>query len=173
MYQLGPGPSTDEFDLLRQDVGIVEDTDTATHNISQGQYVIWKNNLYVASAAIATGNTLSSSNLTEVSNGLGGEVKSLSDQIGTVDIGTVSSLTALETGLKNVLATMKAGQIKTFLLATDTSFTLLPNTGGYSGFIQARAGNPPTSCIVQLYNQLQVWKTGYNNNGTFTWKTMS
>jgi hypothetical protein len=99
--------------------------------------------------------------------------KALNDQIGTVDIGTVSSQTALETGLKNVLATMKAGQIKTFLLATDASFTLLPNTGGYSGFIQARAGNPPTSCIVQLYNQLQVWKTGYNNNGTFVWKTMS
>ena len=81
MYQLGPGPSTDEFDLMRQDVGIVEDTDTATHNIAEGQYVIWKNNLTKASTAIAIGNTLSSSNLTAVSNGLGGELKSISDQI--------------------------------------------------------------------------------------------
>lgn len=66
-------------------VGIVEDGDTATQNISKGQYVIWKGALYVASAAIASGATLSTStNLTAKSSGLGEEVRGLSDQIGNI-----------------------------------------------------------------------------------------
>ena len=52
-----------------KDIGIVETGDTATHNISKGQYVIWKGSLYTASAVIAAGDTLSVSNLTAVSNG--------------------------------------------------------------------------------------------------------
>ena len=54
---------------VKSDLGIVEDTDTATHTIAQGQYVIWKGALYTASAAIPLGTTLSASNLTAVSNG--------------------------------------------------------------------------------------------------------
>lgn len=50
-------------------IGIVQNTDTATQNISEGQYVIWKGALYTASAAIASGATLSSSNLTAVTGG--------------------------------------------------------------------------------------------------------
>lgn len=68
---------------LRADIAIVENGNTATHNIAEGQYVVWKGDLYIASAAIASGATLSSSNLTAKPNGLGGEVTSLSDQIGT------------------------------------------------------------------------------------------
>lgn len=49
--------------------GIVEDGDTATQNIDIGQYVIWKGALYKASAAIASGATLSASNLTAVTGG--------------------------------------------------------------------------------------------------------
>lgn len=54
---------------VKSDLGIVEDTDTATHAIAAGQYVIWKDALYVASTAISLGTTLSASNLTAVSNG--------------------------------------------------------------------------------------------------------
>ena len=85
MYQGIPG-------AREEDIGIVEKTDTATHNISKGQYVIWKGKLYQANTAISTGGTLSTSNLTEKSNGIGDEVKSLSDQIGTLN----SNLTDLE-----------------------------------------------------------------------------
>ena len=69
---------------LKADIGIVENTDTATHTITSGQYVIWKGNLYTATTAIPAGSTLSLSNLSAVSNGLGNEVKSLSDQIGNL-----------------------------------------------------------------------------------------
>ena len=50
-------------------VGIVQNGDTATQNISKRQYVIWKGALYIASAAIASGATLSDSNLTAVTGG--------------------------------------------------------------------------------------------------------
>ena len=54
---------------MKSDIGIVEDTNTATHTIAAGQYVIWKDALYVATAAIPIGTTLSASNLTAVSSG--------------------------------------------------------------------------------------------------------
>lgn len=67
--------NTDE--LLKADIGIVENTDTATHTIAAGQYVIWKGSLYKASAAIPAGSTLSASNLTSVNNGGLNELKDM------------------------------------------------------------------------------------------------
>lgn len=58
---------------LKAAAAIVEDGDTATHTIAQGQYVIWQGALYTADAAIAAGTTLAASggnkNLTAVENG--------------------------------------------------------------------------------------------------------
>lgn len=54
---------------LKSDIGIVENTNTASHNISAGQYVIWKGELYTASDAISSGATLSNANMTAVSGG--------------------------------------------------------------------------------------------------------
>ena len=51
-------------------VAIVQTTDTATRAISSGQFVLWKGSLYTASSAIASGATLSLSNLTAVSDGV-------------------------------------------------------------------------------------------------------
>ena len=73
-------------------IAIVEDGDTATNNITQGQYVMWKGALYQASSAISSGTTLSSSNLTAKTNGLGGEIQSLSNDIISINyrFGTVT-----------------------------------------------------------------------------------
>lgn len=54
---------------LKAAIGIVENTNTATHNISEGNFVIWKGVLKVASSAISTGATLSDANLSSVPNG--------------------------------------------------------------------------------------------------------
>ena len=54
---------------IKSDIGIVEDTNTATHAIAAGQYVIWKGNLYTANSAIANGAALSTSNLSQVTIG--------------------------------------------------------------------------------------------------------
>ncbi len=67
---------------VKSDMGIVEDGNTATHTIAAGQYVIWKGALYTASAAIPTGTTLSTSNLTAVS---GGGLNALNGNIATIN----------------------------------------------------------------------------------------
>lgn len=57
------------FDDVKADMAIVEDTNTAQHDIYAGQYVIWKNQLYTASSNITTGDTLSLANLLAVGSG--------------------------------------------------------------------------------------------------------
>lgn len=62
------------IESLKGDIGIIENTDVATHSISAGSYVIWHNELYKASSAIAVDDALSSSNLTAVSGGAANEL---------------------------------------------------------------------------------------------------
>lgn len=50
-------------------IAIVANGDTAPQNILKDQYVIWNGALYTASSAIASGATLSSSNLSAAQNG--------------------------------------------------------------------------------------------------------
>ena len=91
----------------KSDLGIVEDGNTAIHSITKGQYVIWKGNLYTASSAIAIGTTLSTSNLTAVSNG---GLNSLNDHIATKqDKGnsvTGSTLETIESSLNTIASSM-------------------------------------------------------------------
>ena len=94
-------------DKLKSDLGIVEDTNTATHAIAAGQYVIWKDELYMASSAIAVGDTLSSSNLTAISSGLGSEVASLNSTIANNQLSTSNGVTVSKAG--NVV-TVASGQ---------------------------------------------------------------
>lgn len=76
---------TEQTDKIKSDIGIVEDGNAATHAISAGQYVIWKDELYMADDAISIGETLASSggskNLTAKPNGLGGEIAALNSKI--------------------------------------------------------------------------------------------
>ena len=58
-----------DIDKIKADIAIVENGNTATHNITAGQYVLWKTNLYTASANISIGTALSGTNLSSVSNG--------------------------------------------------------------------------------------------------------
>ena len=54
---------------LKQCFALVEDGTTASQNIAKGKYVIWKGVMCRAASAISSGDTLSSTNLTEVSGG--------------------------------------------------------------------------------------------------------
>ena len=72
-----------EIDDLAADIGFVEDTDTATHTIAKGQYVIWHGDLYKATEAIPATTALSASNLSAVTGGIGAEVASLSGNFTT------------------------------------------------------------------------------------------
>lgn len=76
---------------VNSNIGIVENGDTASQNITAGQYVIWKGALYTASVAIASGATLAvGTNLTAVS---GGAANALNSHFKMQDI-TISSTIA-------------------------------------------------------------------------------
>lgn len=76
------------IESLKGDIGIIENTDVATHSIPAGSYVIWHNELYKASSAIAVDDALSSSNLTAVS---GGAANELNDKITQMDWNALSA----------------------------------------------------------------------------------
>ena len=92
---------------IRRLIGIVEDGDTATHSIAAGKYVVWKGNLCKASTAIAIGTTLSTSNLTAVSDG---GLNEINGNITKID-GYYSLLTKTQTtssySTKNLYASRK------------------------------------------------------------------
>lgn len=59
----------EEIDDLKADLAIMEDGNTATHNIPKGHFVCWKGSLYIANTAIAISDPLSLTNLDPVNNG--------------------------------------------------------------------------------------------------------
>ena len=135
---------------VKSDLGIVENTDVATHNIAQGQYVIWKNSLYTASSPISTGATLSASNLTEVSGGLnvfnklyntqtysGGGVSAY--RMGNVCMINVSSHAAMNAWSSKTLTTlpteMRPKAAVCFAAAHDVSEVNLTITVGTNGAV--------------------------------------
>lgn len=82
------------IESLKGDIGIIENTDVATHSISAGSYVIWHNELYKASSAIAVDDALSSSNLTAVSGGAANELNN--NIVQEIDTGTGTGTNALK-----------------------------------------------------------------------------
>ena len=59
---------------LKRCIGIVEDTDTASQAIASNKYVIWKGDVCKSTSAISEGDTLSSSNLSAVTGGVGNDL---------------------------------------------------------------------------------------------------
>ena len=94
------GTHSTDIVALKNDLGIVESGDTATHTIAQGQYVIWHSALYTADAAITSGTTLAASgndkNLTAVENG---GLNAIRDNIKTGNFPTISTGTTASNGL--------------------------------------------------------------------------
>ena len=127
------------LDNLPADLAIVESGDNATHNITSGQFVVWKGSLYKTSAAIASGDALSGSNLTAVSNGglndLGSSVNTLNSNIGTSKTiefnGLHSATTGVTSGLDDLLdaelATMTSGERRALCLNPAASGSFVGN----------------------------------------------
>lgn len=74
---------------IKSSIAYMENSNTATHNIPAGSAVIWKNNAYTATQAIAIGDSLTTTNLTEVEKGF---INDLLSDLNTLN-NTVSSLT--------------------------------------------------------------------------------
>lgn len=137
----------------KSDLGIVEDGNTATHSITAGQYVIWKGNLYTAKSAIATGTTLSTSNLTAVSNG---GLNSLNEQIRTLNWKTLYSNTTFQNDVGRQISIDTTGIKLLDVMFYDTSisagnrFRLLLPCDGTLGATYFATGVDSTFDIVRV-----------------------
>ena len=133
----------------KSDLGIVEDGNTATHSITAGQYVIWKGNLYTASSAIATGTTLSTSNLTAVSNG---GLNSLNEHI----VVTMSDFMTANTTNANVSTTSSYVTKTANMKAIHIVATAKSNSGGWLNIGTLKTGYKPEVTTYEVCNVLAV-----------------
>lgn len=71
---------------VKKFIAIIENTDIATHNITEGSYVIWKNGLYTASTAILVDDALSLSNLSPSSTNVFEEINKLINKLKLINL---------------------------------------------------------------------------------------
>ena len=76
---------------LKRCIGIVEDTDTASQAIASNKYVIWKGDVCKSTSAISEGDTLSSSNLSPVTGGVGNDLSQDIAKFQTVPINATTN----------------------------------------------------------------------------------
>lgn len=87
---------------IKAALGIVEESNTASHTIASGKFVTWKGDLYKAKSAIPSGTTLSSSNLQAVSEG---GLNELSEQIANITtVNLVTGLTLYKLGRIRIIS---------------------------------------------------------------------
>ena len=93
---------------IKNSLAYVENTNTATHNMSSGTYVLWNNGAYKIKSGvnIAIGDTLSSSNLDPIGtkgfiNDLNDSITALNGKITSV-VNTTSDLSGLHEGVNAI-----------------------------------------------------------------------
>lgn len=112
----------DEY-AMDNSITYTERGDTATQNIPQGKYVIWKNNPYISIASISTGDTLSSSNLVALDHGIIDNllqtVNSQANQINTLN----NKLTVTKNTSISGITLWKQGNVVTINVALNNITT--------------------------------------------------
>lgn len=75
-----------KIENIKESIAIIENGNTATHNIPQGSYVLWQNHAYKAKANISINDTLSTTNLESISNGfINKEIETVVEQLTSYD----------------------------------------------------------------------------------------
>lgn len=130
---------------LKRCIGIVEDTDTASQAIASDKYVIWKGDICKSTSAISEGDTLSSSNLSAVNDGVGNDlsqaIANLSpSEYSTTGITASSGVSITQGGyfmIGSVCFVMMVLSNTSSIAQYGQLFTGLPKSKGFSG-----GGNP-------------------------------
>lgn len=147
------------------DLAIVENEDTAFNNITAGQYVMWKGEMYKAIAAIASGATLSvtgsGANLAAVNNGVANEILSL---LGI----TTSNLSNISDQMSTLLTDCDDATDPTINYYSNDSTLHKPGTGWY--FI--RVINRQAKMVTQVATPMNITSSRVfirtnTNAGTF------
>lgn len=138
--------------------------------ITAGQFVYVRNHgtltegLYVASTNIAANATLSTSNLTADS---AGGLNTLNSKIAIYDLGSFSSISDMETAISALKTNYDNIDIHFKLTEATLPFT---TTDYYGRFYKVGA----TRCYVNVYQASSMKEiVGYENSGTWTWKTVT
>ena len=176
--------------VVQSNLAIVQTTDEATCNISSGQYVVWKGVLCIASTAITTGETLSVSNLTAVTDGgfnnLSSSLSTLSSTVSGIKsktdvIGTYKSHSS--SGTKNFGGTSKASGATIQLTQgvwvvhanatvnktvsgkrTGLSIATTNNDGAYNANAYSLDVQRGSETANQYYNVAAVWNASGTTN---------
>lgn len=107
--------------LLMSNIAVVENGDTATHNILHREFVIWKRHLYQAKAAIAIDDPLSTTNLQAVSKGGLNTLEDVTDYSGDITWGAASVTGASPVGLLEGLGRIRMLRVVFHPTSTTTS----------------------------------------------------
>ena len=101
---------------------------------------------------------------------LGSDIQTLTNHLTTENLGTITSLSALETAITNLIPNVGSGEIKPITFSNTNNFGApFPNvTGQWTGYIQPSGGNR-NSGFVKLYCTIGYPMIGFDNAGTFTW----
>ena len=139
----GSSIATDENDIAEllyivrgSNIANLQTEDTASSNIAKGTYIFWKNRLYIASTAISSGTTLSTStNLTQVTGGAMNELKPKTD--------TITNASTNSNGM--VSSTLSPDNIVIVAAwVTGATYAVTPvrnsSSGNYAFFVQNAGG---------------------------------
>ena len=130
------------FEMLKSSVAITENTDEATHAIVKGEFVIWKNRMYQATANITIGDTLDNTNLSAISKGGLNVLEDTVDYSGLVTWGAANV-----TGNSPVCVLMGLGRIRMLRVVFHPTTNTLQ---GYQTILNIPAGHRPLSYISEL-----------------------
>lgn len=159
------------------DLAIVENDDAAFHNIAAGQYVMWKGEMYKATAAIASGATLSATgtgaNLAAVNNGVANELNA-----GIATLNSKFSPTLVSTDANNAItsgtyyltsecANRPADWCTMTVIAYDSGTLSQTATSVITGktYVRSKSINGWTSWEELALNSKIAWELLYYNNG--------
>ena len=161
-------------------VAYVENTNTASQNIPDKSYVIWKGSAYVSTQAISVGSTLSGTNLSALA--AGGITNDLKDMVeGQVSLGSNNTFTGIPTvsGTWKTLASFNPPSNGIYIIDTNVSFAA--GTGNRILIVDTSETDTNTAtnsvaaegraCLqkVKLYSLLTtdtVYIRGYQNSGS-------
>ena len=139
---------------IKESLAYVEDTNTASQNIPDSAYVIWKGNPYKSTTAISIGTTLSGSNLTAISTGgITNDLEDIVDTLSSTINNYVTGPNSSTDGTIPLFDGTTGKKIKAGYSVTDSSSsTAMPNTT-----------NIPTDRAVRnsFYNGLDKTATGF------------
>ena len=154
---------------VKSTLAIVENGNTATNNISVGQYVIWNNALFTAREAIAIGDTLSYTNLQAVSNGA---ANSLSQAIANLDGKVATTSQSLSTFVIPTKVKKSANVVSICFEYVTANEALTKNVEKVLGVLPEAyrpSSNVYTSCLItnnigDLVAYLRVTISSANGN---------